>query len=157
MRNCLVDQCLWSIHFVDGDCHYIGFGARFLASFYRSRTHHVGGGGESRERSSFNPKRKTFIKAAQTLGYGKTRIIWHHILPLLIPPLIVISAANFASAILIESGLSFLGIGAQPPVPSWGDGKRSLQVFAIGKTFNLITRTGHHEFGFGIYDIGEQS
>ena len=85
-------------------------------------------------------KEKTFIKAAQTLGYGKTRIIWHHILPLLIPPLIVISAANFASAILIESGLSFLGIGAQPPVPSWGDGKRSLQVFAIGKTlFNLIT------------------
>ncbi len=65
-------------------------------------------------------KEKTFIKAAQTLGYGKTRIIWHHILPLLIPPLIVISAANFANAILIESGLSFLGIGAQPPVPSWG-------------------------------------
>ena len=65
-------------------------------------------------------KEKTFVKAAQTLGYGKARIIWHHILPLLIPPLIVISAANFASAILIESGLSFLGIGAQPPVPSWG-------------------------------------
>ncbi|MGA0373936.1 MAG: ABC transporter permease [Flavobacteriaceae bacterium] len=65
-------------------------------------------------------KEKTFIKAAQTLGYGKIRIIWHHIIPLLVPPLIVISAANFASAILIESGLSFLGIGAQPPVPSWG-------------------------------------
>jgi peptide/nickel transport system permease protein len=65
-------------------------------------------------------KEKTFIQAAQTLGYGKTRIIWYHILPLLIPPLIVVSAANFASAILIESGLSFLGIGAQPPVPSWG-------------------------------------
>mgnify|MGYP001967543877 FL=1 len=65
-------------------------------------------------------KEKTFIKAAQTLGYSKTRIIWNHILPLLVPPLIVISAANFASAILIESGLSFLGIGAQPPVPSWG-------------------------------------
>jgi len=65
-------------------------------------------------------KEKTFIKAAQTLGYSKTRIICNHILPLLVPPLIVISAANFASAILIESGLSFLGIGAQPPVPSWG-------------------------------------
>ena len=39
---------------------------------------------------------------------------------MLIPPLIVLSAANFASAILIESGLSFLGIGTQPPVPSWG-------------------------------------
>jgi len=65
-------------------------------------------------------KEKTFIKAAQNLGYGKTRIIWYHILPLLIPALIVISAANFASAILIESGLSFLGIGVQPPEPSWG-------------------------------------
>ena len=65
-------------------------------------------------------RQKTFVQAAQTLGYGKVRIIWHHILPMLIPPLIVISASNFASAILIESGLSFLGIGAQPPVPSWG-------------------------------------
>jgi len=65
-------------------------------------------------------KEKTFVKAAQTLGYGQIRIIWYHILPLLIPALIVISAANFASAILIESGLSFLGIGTQPPVPSWG-------------------------------------
>tara|TARA_S200000501_G_C20858474_1_gene758655 strand:+ start:677 stop:1756 length:1080 start_codon:yes stop_codon:yes gene_type:complete len=65
-------------------------------------------------------KEKTFIKAAQVLGYSKIRIIWNHIFPLLLPPLIVISAANFASAILIESGLSFLGIGAQPPVPSWG-------------------------------------
>ena len=65
-------------------------------------------------------KEKTFIKAAQTLGYRKIRIIWHHIIPLLVPHLIVISTANFASAILIESGLSFLGIGAQPPVPSWG-------------------------------------
>ena len=65
-------------------------------------------------------KEKTFIKAAQTLGYRKTRIIWHHIIPLLVPHLIVISTANFASAILIESGLSFLGIGAQPPAPSWG-------------------------------------
>ena len=65
-------------------------------------------------------KEKTFVKAAQTLGYGQIRIIRHHILPMLIPPLIVISAANFASAILIESGLSFLGIGTQPPVPSWG-------------------------------------
>ena len=65
-------------------------------------------------------KEKTFIQAAKTLGYGQLRIIFYHILPLLIPPLIVISAANFAGAILIESGLSFLGIGAQPPIPSWG-------------------------------------
>jgi peptide/nickel transport system permease protein len=43
-----------------------------------------------------------------------------HILPNALAPIIVISAANFASAVLVESGLSFLGLGAQPPTPSWG-------------------------------------
>ena len=47
-------------------------------------------------------------------------IVSHHILPNIVGPVIVIAAANFATAILIESGLSFLGIGAQPPIPSWG-------------------------------------
>ncbi|MDP6908104.1 MAG: ABC transporter permease subunit, partial [Flavobacteriales bacterium] len=46
--------------------------------------------------------------------------IARHILPNILGPVIVISAANFAAAILIEAGLSFLGIGAQPPIPSWG-------------------------------------
>src|SRR5690625_5927344 len=49
------------------------------------------------------------------------RIIFKEILPNVLAPVIVISAANFAAAILVESGLSFLGIGAQPPTPSWGN------------------------------------
>ncbi len=61
-----------------------------------------------------------FVEAAKVLGYSSPRIIWKHILPNAMAPVIVISAANFASAILMESGLSFLGIGAQPPTPSWG-------------------------------------
>lgn len=65
-------------------------------------------------------KELTFIEAAQTLGFSKARIFFFHILPLLTGPLLVVSASNFASAILIESGLSFLGIGAQPPIPTWG-------------------------------------
>ena len=65
-------------------------------------------------------KEKTFVQSAKVLGFNNSRILFLHIIPLVVPPLIVISAANFASAILIESGLSFLGIGAQPPVPSWG-------------------------------------
>ena len=65
-------------------------------------------------------KEKNFINSAKVLGYNNFRILFNHILPLIVPPLIVTSAANFASAILIESGLSFLGIGAQPPIPSWG-------------------------------------
>lgn len=65
-------------------------------------------------------KKQEFVEAARALGYSDFRIIFKHILPNVLSPLIVISAANFASAILIEAGLSFLGIGVQPPIPSWG-------------------------------------
>ncbi len=66
-------------------------------------------------------REKEFVEAGFALGYSKLRIIVKHILPNIISPVIVISAANFAAAILIEAGLSFLGIGVQPPVPSWGN------------------------------------
>lgn len=65
-------------------------------------------------------KEMQYITAAKALGFGHFRIIFNHILPNIMAPVIVISAANFASAILVESGLSFLGLGAQPPIPSWG-------------------------------------
>lgn len=65
-------------------------------------------------------KKMQYVTAARALGYHDFRIIIKHILPNIMAPVIVISAANFAAAILIESGLSFLGIGAQPPMPSWG-------------------------------------
>jgi len=65
-------------------------------------------------------KEMQYVTAARALGYTDFRIILKHILPNILAPVIVISAANFAAAILIESGLSFLGIGAQPPMSSWG-------------------------------------
>ena len=65
-------------------------------------------------------KEMQYVTAARALGFGDFRIIVGHILPNILAPVIVISAANFAAAILIESGLSFLGIGAQPPMASWG-------------------------------------
>mgnify|MGYP006077088049 CR=1 FL=1 len=65
-------------------------------------------------------KQQQYVEAAKVLGFSDFRIIFKHILPNIMAPIIVISAANFAAAILIESGLSFLGIGAQPPTPSWG-------------------------------------
>ena len=65
-------------------------------------------------------KEMQYVIAARALGYYDFRIITRHILPNIMAPVIVISAANFAAAILIESGLSFLGIGAQPPMASWG-------------------------------------
>lgn len=61
-----------------------------------------------------------YITAAKALGLGDTRIIFKHILPNIAGPVMVIAASNFATAILIEAGLSFLGIGVQPPTPSWG-------------------------------------
>lgn len=66
-------------------------------------------------------REKEYVEAARSLGYSSWRIMMRHILPNAIGPVIVISAANFASAILIEAGLSFLGLGAQIPIPSWGN------------------------------------
>jgi len=68
----------------------------------------------------YSIREKEFIDAARVLGFGPLRILMRHVLPNVLTPVIIISAANFASAILIEAGLSFLGIGVQPPVPSWG-------------------------------------
>ena len=61
-----------------------------------------------------------YVEAGTALGLKNWRIIIRHILPNILGPVIVISAANFATAILLEAGLSFLGIGVQPPTPAWG-------------------------------------
>ncbi len=66
-------------------------------------------------------REKEFVEAGRALGFKNMRIILKHILPNVMGPVIVIAASNFASAILTEAGLSFLGIGAQPPTPSWGE------------------------------------
>jgi ABC-type dipeptide/oligopeptide/nickel transport system permease subunit len=61
-----------------------------------------------------------YVEAAKSLGLSDVRIIFRHILPNIFGPVMVIAASNFASAIIIEAGLSFLGIGVQFPTPSWG-------------------------------------
>ena len=73
----------------------------------------------------------TFVEAGRTLGFKNLRIIFRHILPNILNPIIVVSAANFASAILLEAGLSFLGIGVQPPMPSWGSMIKENYAFII--------------------------
>lgn len=65
-------------------------------------------------------KELQYVEAAKVLGFSNMRIIGAHILPNILGPVLVIAASNFASAIVIEAGLSFLGIGVQPPQPSWG-------------------------------------
>jgi ABC-type dipeptide/oligopeptide/nickel transport system permease subunit len=75
-------------------------------------------------------KELEYVQAARALGYKDSRIIIKHILPNIIGPVLVIAAGNFATAIIVEAGLSFLGIGVQPPQPSWG--------LMIKENYNLI-------------------
>ena len=65
-------------------------------------------------------KEKLFIEAARAFGIKNFRIVFYHIMPNILGPLIVIATSNFAAAILLEAGLSFLGLSVQPPTPSWG-------------------------------------
>lgn len=65
-------------------------------------------------------KEVEFVEASKALGFSTSRTIIKHILPNIAGPILVVASANFASAILLETGLSFLGFGAQPPMPSWG-------------------------------------
>lgn len=61
-----------------------------------------------------------YVEATRALGFSNFRTIVRHIWPNIMGPVMVIAASNFASAIVIEAGLSFLGVGVQPPQPSWG-------------------------------------
>jgi peptide/nickel transport system permease protein len=61
-----------------------------------------------------------YVHAAQSIGAGSPRILWRHILPNVMPPIIVLLTTRVGTAILAESGLSFLGLGVPPPAPTWG-------------------------------------
>ncbi|NTV84148.1 MAG: ABC transporter permease [Bacteroidales bacterium] len=87
-------------------------------------------------------REKEYVEAAKALGFSDIRIIFRHILPNVSGPIIVISAANFASAILIEAGLSFLGIGVQPPMPSWGSMIRENYAYLILDAAHLAILPG---------------
>lgn len=65
-------------------------------------------------------REKEFVEAAKALGYGDARIIFKHILPNALAPIIILTTLEVPKAIIIEASLSFLGLGAQPPTPSWG-------------------------------------
>jgi len=101
-------------------------------------------------------KQVEYIEAARSMGFGNARIITKHILPNIIGPILVLAASNFATAILLEAGLSFLGFGAQPPTPTWGSMIREnygyivmdaaylavlpgLAIMLLVYSFNLIT------------------
>jgi len=72
-----------------------------------------------------------FIEAAHVIGASRTRIILRHLIPNVIPYLIVVATLGVAAAILTEAGLSFLGLGVQPPTPSWGNMLHSAQKLTL--------------------------
>ena len=61
-----------------------------------------------------------YVHAAQSIGASTGRILWRHILPNVMPPIIVLFTTRVGTVILAESGLSFLGLGVPPPAPTWG-------------------------------------
>ncbi len=65
-------------------------------------------------------KQKEFVLAARSAGTGPLGIIWHHLVPNVLPPVVVMATLNLGGLVLSIATLSFLGLGAQPPVPEWG-------------------------------------
>jgi peptide/nickel transport system permease protein len=102
-----------------------------------------------------------YVKAAKALGYGDIRIMFTQILPNILGPILVIGTLGVASAILLEASLSFLGLGTQPPTPSWG----GMLATARDQMFTapwisifpglaiFITVLGLNLFGDGLRDI----
>ncbi len=76
-------------------------------------------------------KEMQFVEAAKAFGMNHFRILFKHILPNVLGPVMVVAAANFATAILLEAGLGYLGFGVQPPTPSWGTMLNENYGFAI--------------------------
>jgi peptide/nickel transport system permease protein len=105
-------------------------------------------------------KQREFILAARAAGASNLRIIFSHILPNALAPVLVYATLGVAAAILIESSLSFLGIGVQPPTPSWGNiltvGKDNIEIAWWLSLFPgmaiLITVLGYNLLGEGIRD-----
>ena len=90
-------------------------------------------------------RQQPYVSAAEALGASSHRILWRHVVPNALGPAIVATTLGVGNAILLESGLSFLGLGIQPPAPSWGNmiaGGRDLIVtapwVAIAPGFALI-------------------
>lgn len=105
-------------------------------------------------------REREFVLSARTMGAGDLRLIFLHLLPNSLTPIIVSTVLGIASAVLVESGLSFLGLGVQPPQASWGniltDGKEYIQFAWWLSLFPglaiLLTVLGYNLLGEGLRD-----
>ena len=105
-------------------------------------------------------RRRDFVAAARLAGAGPVRLMFVHILPNALAPVLVSATLGVAGAILVESSLSFLGLGVQPPTPSWGNilmqGKEVLEIAPWMSTFPglaiLVTVLGYNLLGEALRD-----
>ncbi|MGP7818165.1 ABC transporter permease [Niallia sp. 01092] len=110
-------------------------------------------------------KQMDFIRAARNFGSSNFRVILHHILPNIVSSIIVTASLSFSTAILVEAALSYLGLGVQPPDPSWGRMLNEAQGFAklapwytLAPGFMLtLTILGFNLLGDGIRDLHDFS
>jgi peptide/nickel transport system permease protein len=106
-------------------------------------------------------RQREFVLAAQSLGVPSIRMMWRYLLPNAMGPVLVSAVLGVAGAVLVESGLSFLGLGVQPPDPSWGniltEGKDNIQIAWWLSMYPglaiLITVLGYNLLGEGLRDI----
>jgi len=106
-------------------------------------------------------RQREFVMAAQGLGVSPLRMMWRYLLPNAMGPVLVSAVLGVAGAVLVESGLSFLGLGVQPPDPSWGniltEGKDNIQIAWWLSLYPglaiLITVLGYNLLGEGLRDI----
>ncbi|TLS76416.1 ABC transporter permease [Mariprofundus erugo] len=136
-----LEPSIWNIMIVIGLTSWMGIARLVRAEFLSLR-------------------QREYILAARSLGISPLRIMWRYMLPNALGPILVSAVLGIAGAVLVESGLSFLGLGVQPPDPSWGniltDGKDNIQIAWWLSMFPglaiLITVLGYNLLGEGLRD-----
>jgi len=130
---------IWNIMLVSGVTGWMGVARLVRAEFLSLRE-------------------REFVMAARALGASDARLIWRHLLPNALTPVMVSATLGVAGAILTESALSFLGLGVQPPTPSWGNiltmGKDNIEIAWWLSVFPglaiLVTVMSYNLLGEGI-------
>jgi peptide/nickel transport system permease protein len=110
--------------------------------------------------SVLSVKEKEYIEACRALGHRVPRILFRHVLPNSLAPIIVTATLGIATAIIVEASLSFLGLGTQPPTPSWGWDLKANVVFIQDNPWLclfpgfaiFLTVLGFNLFGDGLRD-----
>jgi peptide/nickel transport system permease protein len=111
--------------------------------------------------STLSLREETFIKAARNLGYTDRRIMGKHVLPNSVPPIVVLGTTDVAYALIDVATLSFLGLGIQPPAPSWGAMAHTAQEYLLVNPYFIVFPTiaiaiavlGFNLLGMGLREV----